>query len=261
APKTMNQAIVAPIKEFLSRKTAIAILVFIIIYKLADAFALALNTPFLLRGVGFDLATVGAVAKSVGVSATLIGSLIGGILMPSLGLYRSLMIFGFLQIASNLAYALLALVGKSFIAMVAAVFTEYFCGGLSTVAFIVFLTALCDRRFTATQYALFSAAMAVGRVFVGPEAAAMVDHMGWFLFYLSTFIIGIPSLILLWWLKSKLDFSAYKLIRYQIEDNTVQLTNAIVHYHHCNTLPVTARCDHVHASWLFLVESARRVRS
>lgn len=208
APKTLTKAVVQPIREFFKRQNAIALLVFIVIYKLTDAFALALNTPFLIRGVGFDLLDIGTIYKITALVSTLVGSLIGGLLMRRMGLFRSLMYFGLLQAASNLAYMVLALAGKSYVLMVGAVLAEYFCGGLSTVAFVAFLMSLCNRRYTATQYALFSALSAVGRVFAGPEAALMVGHLGWALFYFVTFLIGIPALLLLWWLRSRVDFAA-----------------------------------------------------
>lgn len=211
APTSLSRAIVEPIKEFMTRKNAILILIFIVIYKLTDAFALSLNTPFLIRGLGFSLVDVGTISKTVGLAASLLGSFIGGILFSRLGMYRSLMIFGVLQMSSNLAFALLAMVGKSFIVMGFAVFVEYFCGGLSTVAFVAFLMSLCNRRYTATQFALFSALSALGRVFAGPEAAIMVDHVGWAQLYVWTFVIGIPALLLLWWLNRRVDFSAEQI--------------------------------------------------
>lgn len=216
-PRTLRNAVVDPVKNFfkqkeVKRKGAIAILIFIVIYKLADAFALSLNTTFLIRGIGFTLDQIAFIYKFVSLAAVILGSLIGGWLMPRLGVYRSLMFFGFLQIASNLGYMALAMVGKNYAMTIFAIFAEYFCSGLGTVAFIVFLMNLCDRRYTATQYAMFSALAAVGRVFVGPEAALMVEHFGWALFYFSTFLIGFPSLLLLWWLRHRVDFVEKELV-------------------------------------------------
>lgn len=212
-PTTLAKAVVEPWKELLTRQNAIAIVVFIITYKICDAFALSLNTTFLLRGVGFSLVEVGTISKTVSLVASLIGSVLGGVLLPRLGLYRSLMIFGFLQMASNLSFAVLAIVGKSLGWMAFSLFADYFSGGLSGVAFIVFLTSLCNTRFSATQYALLSALMAVGRVFVGPAAAGMVDHMGWAQFYVWTFFMGLPALGILWWLNRQFDFGATFLAR------------------------------------------------
>ncbi len=211
APVSMAKAITEPLKEFFNRKNAVLLLIFIVIYKLCDAFALSLNTTFLLRGVGFSLIDVGTISKIVGMGAALLGSIVGGAWMFRLGLYKSLMYFGVAQILSNLTFAWLAIVGKSYTVMAITIFVENFAGGLSTVAFVAFLMSLCDKRFTATQYAVFSALSAVGRVFVGPEAALMVNYMGWVQFYIWTAVIGIPSLMVLWWLRNRVVFNASTL--------------------------------------------------
>ncbi len=205
-PKTIQQAVIEPIRNILQRKYAVAIIVFVIIYKLCDALAFALNMTFLIRGVGFSLEEVALIYKIVSLGALLLGSFMGGVYMQRLGLYKSLLYFGILQAVANLAYMLLALVGKSYMVMGLSVFAEYFCAGLSTVAFIVFLMSLCDRRFSAAQYAIFSALMAVGRVLAGPEVAYMVGHLGWALFFFVTFLAGIPAVLLLVWLKGRIEF-------------------------------------------------------
>ncbi len=211
-PKTLSGAVVEPVRNFIKRSNWIALLVFIVIYKLCDAFAFSLNTTFLLRGVHFTLEEVGVIYKVVSIVALLVGSFVGGIWMRRLGLFRSLLYFGVLQAVANLAYMALALVGKSYTVMATSVFAEYFCSGLSTVAFIAFLMSLCDRRYSASQYALFSAFMAIGRVFVGPEAALMVEHFGWATFYFITFLIGMPPLVMLMWLKRRMDFNVAEAI-------------------------------------------------
>ena len=126
------------------------------------------------------------------------------------------MIFGFLQMSSNLTFALLAMVGKNYGLMAGTIFVENFCGGLSTVALIVFLTSLCNKRYTATQYALFSALTALGRIFAGPEAAILVKHMGWAQFYVVTFFMGFPALWLLWWLRQRVNFSGQEITQSRI---------------------------------------------
>lgn len=213
APVSLKAAIVEPLQEFLTRQNALIILVFIILYKLCDALALALNTTFLIRGVGFSLVEIGTIAKVIATVSVLIGSMIGGVLMPRLGLYRSLMVFGVFQAFSNLGYAMLAIVGKNYMMMGASMAIEYFCSGLSSVAFIVFLTSLCDHRYSATQYALFSSIAAIARVFVGPVAAVMVERMGWAQFYVWTTFIGIPALFILWWLRYRVDFAGDKIVQ------------------------------------------------
>jgi PAT family beta-lactamase induction signal transducer AmpG len=199
---TLREAMIAPLQSFFQKKHACAILIFIVIYKLCDAMALSLNTTFLIRGVGFSLMQVGAISKTAGILALLIGSVLGGALMARMSLYRALWIFGFLQMTSNLLYAWLAHVGNNLIVMSIAIFGENFCSALGTIAFIVFLMNLCDRRYTATQYALFAAVSSLGRIFIGPLSAIIVKQMGWIDFYILSAIIGLPSLGILFYLRS-----------------------------------------------------------
>jgi PAT family beta-lactamase induction signal transducer AmpG len=196
-PKTVREAMIAPMQSFFSQSNAALILIFILLYKLCDAMALSLNTTFLIRGVGFDLVQIGMISKTVGLIAGLLGSIVGGMLMPYLGLYRSLWYFGLLQMSSNLLYVWLACVGKNITVMSLAIFGENFCGALGTVAFVVFLMNLCDQRYTATQYALFSAVAALGRIFIGPISAVLVQRVGWADFYIVSTIVGLPALIIL----------------------------------------------------------------
>ncbi|AKP73244.1 muropeptide transporter [Piscirickettsia salmonis] len=196
-PRSLQESIVGPLKDFVRREHALSILIFILTYKMCDALALALNTPFLIRGVGFSLLEMGTIYKTMSLAASLLGTVVGGIFYKRLGLYRTLMCYGILQALSNLAYMGLALASKSYFLMAAAVFVEYFCGALSTVAFVAYLMSLCKQRFSATQYAILSAIIAIPRVYFGPLAAIMVDYFGWAQFYLITCLIGFPPLILL----------------------------------------------------------------
>lgn len=208
-PKTMQEAMIAPLKDFLTRKHAAAIIIFIVIYKLCDAMALSLNTSFLIRGMGFDLVEVGLISKTAGLAGLLLGTVLAGIVMRYLDLYRSLCYFGVLQALSNLLYAWLFVVGKNITLMGFAMFGENFCSALATIAFVVFLMNLCDRRYTATQYALFSAIASLGRIFIGPVSAVIVNKMGWADFYILSSLIGLPSLGILWWIRRTSSGLAY----------------------------------------------------
>jgi MFS transporter, PAT family, beta-lactamase induction signal transducer AmpG len=200
-PARLIEAIAGPLKDFFSRKDAWSILVLIVLYKLGDAFAGTLTTAFLLRGVGFSLTDVGAINKTLGLIATIVGALFGGALMVKLGLLRSLLLFGILQALSNLSFMVLAWIGKSYPVMVAAVGFENFSGGMGTAAFVALLMGLCNPRFSATQFALLSAAASVGRVLVGPPAGYIVKAIGWADFFFLTFLVALPGLLLLWWLR------------------------------------------------------------
>jgi PAT family beta-lactamase induction signal transducer AmpG len=204
-PKTLDEAVVKPFAEFFTREGAIALLLLVVLYKLGDAFAGNLTTTFLLRGPGFSLTEVGAINKGFGLAATIFGALAGGALMAKMRLYRALLVFGLLQAVTNLGFMLLAASGKSYALMVTVIGLENLCGGMGTAAYVALLMALCDRRFSATQYALLSALSAVGRVYVGPVAGYLVAGFGWELFFFFTFLIALPGLVLLVWMRTRID--------------------------------------------------------
>lgn len=199
APRSLGLAVVEPFREFFSRRGAYTVLALIVLYKLGDAFAGALSTTFLIRGAGFDPTEVGTVNKVLGLAATIVGALAGGSLMARWGLYRSLMAFGILQAFSNLGYWVIAVSPKSIWLMGVAVGIENLCGGLGTASFVALLMALCQHRFSATQFALLSALSAVGRIYLaGPLTPPLVHQLGWPGFFLVTVAIAVPGLLLLW---------------------------------------------------------------
>ncbi|PLR51911.1 muropeptide MFS transporter AmpG [Chimaeribacter arupi] len=196
-PRTLEQAIMAPLRDFFGRNNAWLILCLIVLYKMGDAFAGSLSTTFLIRGVGFEAGEVGLVNKTLGLAATIVGALYGGAVMQRLSLFRALLIFGLLQAVSNAGYWLLAITDKHLISMAVAIFFENLCGGMGTAAFVALLMALCNKSFSATQFALLSALSAVGRVYVGPVAGWFVEAHGWPLFYLFSIVAAVPGLLLL----------------------------------------------------------------
>jgi MFS transporter, PAT family, beta-lactamase induction signal transducer AmpG len=200
-PKTVTSAIVDPLREFLARRAALSLLLLIVLYKLGDAFAGTLTTAFLIRGLGFSVSEVGVINKGLGLIALLLGALSGGALMVRLRMYQSLLWFGLLQAITNLGFMALAVVGKDYLGMALVVALENFAGGMGTAAFVALLMALCDHRFTATQFALLSALAAIGRVLVGPASGYLVEAIGWTDFFLLTFFSALPGLGLLWLLK------------------------------------------------------------
>ena len=205
APKTLAEAVREPLAEYFSRHGAWLLLLVIILYKLGDAFAGTLSTAFLLRGAGFSLTDVGWANKWLGVGATILGLLIGGALMAKLRLFKSLLLFGFLQAFTNLGLMLLAAAGKSYPLMITVIAAENLCGGMGTAAFVALLMAMCDRRFSATQYALLSALASLGRVYVGPAAGALAESFGWTTFFFLTFLVALPGIAMLWWQRARID--------------------------------------------------------
>ncbi|MEJ5074113.1 muropeptide MFS transporter AmpG [Enterobacter ludwigii] len=207
APKTLEQAVAEPLRDFFGRNNAWLILLLIVLYKLGDAFAMSLTTTFLIRGVGFDAGEVGVVNKTLGLFATIIGALYGGVLMQRLSLFRALLIFGILQGASNAGYWLLSITDKSMLTMGTAVFFENLCGGMGTAAFVALLMTLCNKSFSATQFALLSALSAVGRVYVGPIAGWFVEAHGWPTFYLFSVFAAVPGILLLLVCRQTLEYT------------------------------------------------------
>lgn len=196
-PHSLREAVSLPLRDFFQRNNAWLLITLIVLYKLGDAFAASLTTTFLIRGLGFNAGDVGLVNKTLGLLATIIGALYGGALMQRLSLFRALLIFGILQAVSNFAYWLLAVTPHHLWSMASAVFVENLCGGMGTAAFVALLMTLCNKSFSATQFALLSALSAVGRVYVGPAAGWLVELWGWPTFYAFTVVAALPGLLLL----------------------------------------------------------------
>ncbi len=198
-PSSLFDAVVLPFGEFFQRSgviKALLILAFITLYKLGDALLSNMSTPFLLQ-IGFTKTDIGAIQVGMGLIATIVGALAGGSILSRIGINRSLWLFGILQAVSNFAYLFLAYAGKNYQAMVLAINIEQFCGGLGTAAFVAFLMSLCNRKFSATQYALLSSLMAVSRDILAAPGGAIAQSTGWPLFFLITIVAAVPGLLLL----------------------------------------------------------------
>jgi PAT family beta-lactamase induction signal transducer AmpG len=219
--ETLNTSL----QNYFSMKGATQFLLMIILYKLGDAFAGSLLTPFLLKGAHFAQAEIGVVNKVIGIWLTIVGALLGGAVMIRWGLYRSLLLFGILQMLSNLGFWLIAIKGQgawgSFtlpqfdiviitlkeatnvdILLLSAIGFENITGGMGTAAFVAFLMSLCNQKFTATQYALLSAFAAIGRVWVGPFSGVLSESIGWPSFFIFSTVMAIPGILMLMKMKS-----------------------------------------------------------
>lgn len=218
------ETLLGGLSNYFAQPGAIGFLAFIVLYKLGDAFAGSLMTPFLLKTMAYSPAEVGVVNKVIGLWLTIAGALLGGALMLKLGLWRSLMVFGVLQMASNLGFWWLASGGKGALpaitlpafdwgfvsiaqptpvdaGLLLVVAGENLSGGMGTAAFVAFLMSLCTQRFTATQFALLSAFASIGRVWVGPLAGVLAESIGWPAFFVLSTIAALPALLLLAWLR------------------------------------------------------------
>jgi MFS transporter, PAT family, beta-lactamase induction signal transducer AmpG len=196
---TLNQAVVKPFQEFYQRLGGgrlIAVLTFMVLYKFGDALLNNMATPFLLE-TGFSQTAIGAVQGGMGIAATIVGTLVGGSIFSKIGINKSLWVFGGLQALSNVAYWLLALVGKNEAFMALAINIENFCGGLGNAGFLGFMMSLCSPKFSATQFALLSSLMAVSRDILVAPAGKWAESLGWGNFFLMTIAAAVPGLLLL----------------------------------------------------------------
>lgn len=224
ARRARFETLLGGLGSYFSQPGAALFLLFIVFYKLGDAFAGALMTPFLLQAMAFASAEVGVVNKIIGLWLTLGGALLGGLLMLRLGLWRALMLFGILQAASNLGFWWLAVHGKGslpgllipafdwgFVSLTHAtpvdggllmvIAFENLSGGMGTAAFLAFLMSLTQQRFTATQFAMLSAFASVGRVWVGPLAGVLAASIGWPDFFIVSTVLALPALGMLWFMR------------------------------------------------------------
>jgi len=203
-PRSLADAVVAPLRDFFSRRGAVSLLLLVTLYKFGDALAGTLSTAFLIRGVGFSLTEVGLVNKWLGFASLVTGALLGGLLMVKMRMFRALVFFGVLQAVSNLSFAVLAWAGKSYPLLVFTVAFENLASGMGTAAFVAFAMALCNHRFSATQYALLSALASLGRILFGPVTGELVALMDWANFFILTFFAALPGLVLVWLLREEI---------------------------------------------------------
>ena len=201
----LQEAVVEPFAEFLRRNgavTALVILSFIMFYKLGDALLGVMANPFYVD-LGFSKTEVAGIVKSFGLAATLAGGLLGGMLINARGLLPSLWVCGILQMLSNLMFAAQAQVGydPGFLAVTIAL--ENLAGGMGTAAFVAYLSALCNVRYTATQYALLSSFMAQTRTVLASGGGYLAESVDWVTFFLLTALAAAPAFLLLWWLSRR----------------------------------------------------------
>lgn len=218
----------ASLRGYFSMRGAGAFLALVVLYKIGDAFALSLSTPFLLKGMHFSQAEVGLANKTIGLLMTIVGAIVGGFFLLRVRLSHAVLVFGILQLVSNLGFYALAREGAGAWGVVTvpafnlfivhleqptpvdslllfALSLDNFAGGMGTAAFVALLSGLCGTRFSATHYALLSAFATLGRVFVGPFAGVLADAYGWEVFFLVSVVVGVPGLMMAWWLRRQID--------------------------------------------------------
>ena len=195
-PRSLLDAVYLPFRDYFMRDGALLALAFILFYKLGDTMASSITTPFYLD-LGYSKTEIGAVVKLFGFWATIIGATLGGVWILRIGMNRALWWFGLGQMISTAGFVVLARLPHDPAALAAVVAVENFTGGLGTAAFVGFMGALTDRRFTATQYALLSSLMGVPRVLVSAPTGWLAQIMGWPAFFALCTVLALPGLLLL----------------------------------------------------------------
>ncbi len=206
-PVTLREAVFDPFVSLFRKPRATAIILFILLYKLGDNMATALVRPFLIEK-GFSPADVGLATLTIGLVFIIAGTVVGAALTKKVGVGRALWIFGVLQALACLGYVAVDRMagstagnaGQPFatrVVMYAATALETGCQGLATGALDVFLIRLTQKRFSATQYALFASVFALGRTLAGAPAGILVDALGWTPFFIVTIFASVPGLIML----------------------------------------------------------------
>lgn len=203
-PATLRAAVVEPFLEFFQRngvRQAVLLLSFVLLYKLGDAMAANMTTPFILM-LGYSKATLAAIGKVFGLISLLVGGFVGGALVLRWGMRRSLLVFGVLQAISTAAFVALEPVagddaGATRWTLAAVIAFENLASGMGSSAFVGFMASLTNRRFTATQYALLTSLMAVPRVIISAPTGWMVERVGWTPFFLLCTAFAIPGLLLI----------------------------------------------------------------
>ena len=207
--KNLDESLLQPFKDFANRKYWWLILLFITLFKLCDAFAAVMLNPF-FKEMGFSLHEIASITKLYGFVATIIGLFIGGFLLKYYGLFASLLISAILQMLSNLIFVLQAEIGYNNVVLALTITGENLAGGIGTAVFVGYISLLCNKKFSATQYALLSALASVGRVVISSYAGFVIEDLeggglfmasAWSDFFVISAVIAVPSILMLIFLK------------------------------------------------------------
>jgi PAT family beta-lactamase induction signal transducer AmpG len=196
APQTLQEAVIEPFREFFSRGGAWWVLIFILLYKIGDNMAGAMNIPFILK-MGFTKQEYFVIVKGIGMFALFGGAFLGGIVMIRLGIANSLWVFGILQAISTACFALLVVVGKNHVLLTGIVTFEFLATGLGQAAYASYMAVQTNKRFTATQYAMMTSLMAIPGTVAAAITGYMAEYLGWSGFYIVCALVALPGMLLL----------------------------------------------------------------
>ncbi len=194
-------AVVSPLVDFFARngKFALIILAFVGLYRLSDITLGVMANPF-YNDIGFSKIDIANIAKVYGVAATLVGALLGGILVVRIGLLKSLLIGAMMVALTNLVFALLAVSGPDLTMLTLAISADNVSGGLAGSVFIAYLSSLTNTAYTATQYALFSSLFTLPGKIVAGGSGYVVEAAGYVNFFFYASALGIPAILLVLYL-------------------------------------------------------------
>jgi PAT family beta-lactamase induction signal transducer AmpG len=195
--RSLKAAIIDPFKEFFSREKAFIILFFVFLFKLGDAMSGAMLSPYYVQ-MGYSNEDIGLIAKIFGLSAALFGLFVGSAVVYTLGVFRSLWIFGIMQSLSTGLFALITFTGPEKWALAVTVLFEDISSGMGSAAFITYLASITNRKYTATQYAILSSIATIGRNFLSGFSGDMVKALGWAPFFYTCALIAVPGLCMLY---------------------------------------------------------------
>ena len=195
----LRNSVIEPFADFTQHRAWFAILVFVLLYKLGDAIAANMAGPLYVT-LGFTNPEIASITKVFGMAAAIVGVFLGGLLVARAGIMRALLVGGVVQALSILMYIVQFWAGHDLLALGFTIAIENITTGIGSAAFVAYLSSLCSRAFTATQYALLSALASVARIAIGASGGWLADHFGWTPFFLIATAACVPGLALLLWL-------------------------------------------------------------
>ncbi len=197
------EGVVGPFRDFMKRDAWFVILIFVVLYKLGDALAGTMTNPFLIE-IGFSKIEIANIAKTYGLVASIFGVFLGGWVVKKMGIIPALWLAGILQLASNFLFSAQAAIGHDNLFLIVTIGAENLTGGVGTAAFVAYLSSLCTREYTATQYALLTALSSTLRTFISTGAGFVAESTGWFWYFMMTAGAAVPGLLMLFILQKKL---------------------------------------------------------
>ncbi|MEE9317502.1 MAG: AmpG family muropeptide MFS transporter [Rhodospirillales bacterium] len=196
------EGVIAPFRDFMTHSGWAAIVAFIALYKLGEAYLGIMANPFYVE-MGFTTVEIANVTKIFGLGAIIVGGLIGGIMVNRFGIMQSLLICGVLQIGGTLMFVAQALAGHNMPMLMVTIAAENITSGMATSAFVAYLSSLCSQAYTATQYALLSSFMAFTRDVLSASAGWVADQVDWTVFFLISAGAAVPGLLVLLWMMGR----------------------------------------------------------